>query len=341
MRDAQGRIILPRLDSQALAGLARRHGSSFHTLTQDNRDIDRLLSDTTEYAQDDSARQLSIVDHGHWLLLVLLPLAAVSARRGWLGLLLLAAVVPLPAEAAWEDLWQRPDQQAARLLEQGRSAEAAERFEDPAWKAWSLYQSGGHSAASNLYADLLHGDPDNPDHHVDYGTALAMSGRYDEALEAYEQALTRSPDHRIARHNRRQVEEWMKRLEAQQAEAEQRGEEPPAGADQPQNDAGEDRTEEQPEPVRPQAGDAAAPAPNESPDANGAAPAQPGAQGDAESMDEHAEAAAAKTTELPTRQDLEQRRALDQWLEDIPDDPAELLRRKFLYQHLQQQEGQR
>ncbi len=340
MRDVQGRIVLPRLDSQALAALARRHGSSFHTLTLDNRDIDRLLTDAGEFAQDDSARQPGTVDHGHWLLLLLLPLAAWGARRGWLGMLLFAAFVPLPAEAAWEDLWQRPDQQAARLLEQGRSAEAAERFEDPAWRAWSLYQSGAHDAASELYADLLQRDPDNPDHHVNYGTALAMSGRYNEALEAYEQALTRSPDHRIARHNRRQVEEWMKTLEARQEEAEQNGEQPQAGTDQPQDDTRDERPQERPEPAQPQTGEANASAPAEPPDASGASPAQPGAQGEAESANGSADAAASPD-ERPARQQLEQRQALDQWLQDIPDDPAELLRRKFLYQHLQRQEGQR
>lgn len=345
MRDAQGRIVLPRLDSQALASLARRNGSSFHALTLDNRDIDRLLTDATEYARDESPQQVSIADQGHWLLLLLLPLAALGARRGWLGMLLLAAIVPLPAEAAWDDLWQRPDQQAAQLLEQGRSAEAAEKFRDRAWKAWSLYQTGAHEAAGEIFADLLQNDPDNPDHHVDYGTALAMSGRYNEALEAYEQALTRNPDHRIARHNRRHVEQWMKMLDAQQAEAEQRGEESPSDAGQQQDAPPEARSEDQsepaqPEPVQPQANNADSPAPTE-PQSEGASSTEPGAQGDAESADERSEGAAGEPVGAPTRQQLEQRQSLEQWLEDIPDDPAELLRRKFLYQHLQQREEQR
>ena len=39
------------------------------------------------------------------------------------------------------------------------------------------------------------------------------------------------------------------------------------------------------------------------------------------------------------RRQIEQRQAVQQWLRDIPDNPAELLRRKFLYQHLQQNDG--
>ena len=39
--------------------------------------------------------------------------------------------------------------------------------------------------------------------------------------------------------------------------------------------------------------------------------------------------------------DGEQRDALEQWLRQIPDDPGELLRRKFLYEQQQRQERSR
>jgi Ca-activated chloride channel family protein len=37
----------------------------------------------------------------------------------------------------------------------------------------------------------------------------------------------------------------------------------------------------------------------------------------------------------------EQRQALEQWLRQIPDDPAELLRRKFWYEQQRRQENPR
>jgi Ca-activated chloride channel family protein len=46
-----------------------------------------------------------------------------------------------------------------------------------------------------------------------------------------------------------------------------------------------------------------------------------------------AAAAAADSDEEPTPEELESRQAADQWLRRIPDDPAGLLRRKFLYQY--------
>ena len=42
---------------------------------------------------------------------------------------------------------------------------------------------------------------------------------------------------------------------------------------------------------------------------------------------------------ISTGYNAEQQQALQQWLRDIPDNPSELLRRKFLYQHLQQPDG--
>ncbi|MCE6984898.1 hypothetical protein EI534_47620, partial [Pseudomonas frederiksbergensis] len=39
--------------------------------------------------------------------------------------------------------------------------------------------------------------------------------------------------------------------------------------------------------------------------------------------------------------DAEQRQALEQWLRQIPDNPAELLRRKFWYEQQQHQETHR
>ncbi|MBC7213526.1 MAG: hypothetical protein H5U33_27145, partial [Pseudomonas sp.] len=44
---------------------------------------------------------------------------------------------------------------------------------------------------------------------------------------------------------------------------------------------------------------------------------------------------------LSTSLDAEQRQALEQWLREIPDNPAELLRRKFWYEQQLHQETPR
>ena len=345
MRDAEGRILLARLDSQALAGVARRNGSGYHGLTLDDSDLHHLLQNNRTSISVAAERQLSFQDKGHWLVLLLLPLAALGARRGWLGLLCCIALLPAPAEAAWEDLWQRPDQQAAELLRQDKPAEAAALFEDPAWRGWAWYQSGNHEAASEAYAKLISQDPDNPDHHFNYGTSLAMIGRYDESLEAFEQALTRAPNHQGARHNRRRVEEW---LEEQKKNQQAESAEPAASAEndatapdnQPETQTqadGEDQpmqeSEEQNADTGPANGSNSPPSAASGDTAMDSQTEQQGA------MDQEPERDGIALDELTPNEQREQQLSMQQWLEDIPDDPAELLRRKFLYQHLRQQDG--
>ena len=68
-------------------------------------------------------------DRGPWLLLLLLPLAALGFRRGWLALIPLGvAVMPMQARAiTWDDLWARSDQQAAGALARGDPVHCRQR----------------------------------------------------------------------------------------------------------------------------------------------------------------------------------------------------------------------
>ena len=115
----------------------------------------------------------------------------------------------------WQDLWQRPDQQASQLLQEGKSAEAASRFEDPQWRAWALLQSGDYQAAADAWGALASAEPSNANYHFSQGTALALAEDYQAALQAFEAALTQAPDHTAARHNRQLVEAYLASLEDQ------------------------------------------------------------------------------------------------------------------------------
>jgi len=118
LSDASGAIVMPRLDSNALAELAAAGGGQLVALDNGRRDIDRLLSapllslatplttaspfdriDPTSSLQADRWRE-----EGPWLLLLLLPLAALGLRRGWLGVVVLGLLLPLypatPLQAA-------------------------------------------------------------------------------------------------------------------------------------------------------------------------------------------------------------------------------------------------
>ncbi|WP_193075333.1 VWA domain-containing protein [Pseudomonas sp. FME51] len=356
MRDSEGRILLPRLNTQQLAAVARQHGSRYHGLSIGNRDLDYLLLRPHIDASTHTSERRLPVDQGHWLVLLLLPLAALGARRGWLGVLLIATLLPPPAQAfSWADLWQRPDQQAMQLLEQQQPDAAAKRFVDPAWRAWALYQAGHYQQAADAWAELAGIEPDNPDHHFNRGTAQAMAGQYPQALESYEQALTRAPEHAAARHNRGIIEALLEKLRQQQAEQQDNQGDPSNASNAAQQSASSTNGNggsESAATAAPSNGNGEAA--NDSGEAAGlSGPATDSATTGSPLTDLGSSSSGAQpgTTETTESQDqgspdeprgaLEQQQALQQWLRDIPDDPAELLRRKFLYQHLQQQESPR
>ncbi|MFN5746184.1 MAG: VWA domain-containing protein, partial [Methylococcaceae bacterium] len=192
MKDTQGGMLLSRLDVKALWDLTQAGGGLYHTLDQAGADVDAVLTfiDRRAEAGQDSGNAVNVDpwrEGGVWLLPVLLPLAALAFRRGWLGLVLLVALSPLPqpAEALeWQDLWLTPDQQAQRKLAAGDARAAAEQFQNPDWKAAAEYRAGNFEQSAK---DL---DPlPSATAHYNRGNALKTLKRLEEALASYNKVI--------------------------------------------------------------------------------------------------------------------------------------------------------
>lgn len=190
---------LPEADLRELARLGNGRYVESHASDADTRALMGLGSMDAEMTEEPSLLSDQWREEGPWLLLALLPFAALAFRRGWL-LSILACVMILPPTPGWalewSDLWWTADQKAARQFEAGANAEAAELFRDPAWRAAASYRAGDYERALAALSD-------EPDPDVDYnrGNALARLGRLDEAIAAYERALERDADHADARYN--------------------------------------------------------------------------------------------------------------------------------------------
>lgn len=333
LKDDKGAILIPRLDESALRRLASEVGGRYQRARLDDADLQGLglLARSGELVTHDDVTRLNTwLDQGHWLLLPLLLLAACAGRRGWLFCLPLILFMPQPASAlTMRDLWLRPDQQGMRLLESQQPAEAAERFDDPRWQGYARYQAGDYAGAAEQFAK-----GDTAADHYNRGNALARSQELEAAIEAYDQALELDPELEAARRNKATVEEVLRQRQ-QQAQQE------PSTEDQSSQDAPSDagQTEQNP----PTSGSAAPqppatePSKQDDPDQSDEDPRTSTAETQTDSSEQNeADGALAQAREAPF--DPEQDQAMNQWLRKIPDDPGELLRRKFLYEQRKRQE---
>ncbi|MEB0204600.1 tetratricopeptide repeat protein [Pseudomonas sp. CCC3.1] len=335
LKDAQGAILLPRLDSPSLKAFALDVGGRYRQARLDDIDLRGLgLLDGPQHVRDDgqTLRLDTWADQGYWLLLPLLLLAACAGRRGWLFCLPLLFMLPQPSYAfSFTDLWLRPDQQGLRLLEQKKPLQALEHFEDPLWQGLALYQAGDYTGAAQRFAEV-----NSASAHYNRGNALAMSGELEAAIDAYEQALELQPDMQVAAQNKALIEQML----------EQKREENLA----PPNKAPDTSTD--PEDTEPPISSSSSTATGDSgPHQESSSATDPAAHANSDDSLEPPPAPTAEpgsepddqsTTHPPaasaTAIDDEHHQALEQWLRQIPDNPSELLRRKFWYEQQQHQD---
>lgn len=239
LKDQSGQIVLPKLNEGSLRELAAAGGGRYARMSADERDIGRLLLDHDLQAQFMRGQGQQTLERwrerGPWLVLALLPLAALAFRRGWL-LAVSIVLLPMPrAEAGlWDDLWQRSDQQAVRALQQGRTKTAAELAREPMLAGEAHYRSGQYEEALESFQQA-----NSAGAHYNRGNTLAQLGRLDEALKAYDEALSLDPENEDAAHNKALVEQMR------QQQQQQSGEGGDAEQDQQSGDQQQNQNQEQ------------------------------------------------------------------------------------------------
>ncbi len=370
LKDADGAIVIPKLVPDRLARLAAAGGGRYATITTDDRDLQLLLEPlptlTGEVDKQPGLQTDRWREDGVWLVLLLLPLGALAFRRGWLlGLALLVSAAPPPVDAVgWEELWSRPDQRAARRLAEGRAAEAAEQFVDPAWRATARYRAGDYARAAEAFGEL-----NSADAHYNRANALARMGKLREAMAAYDQALSLQADHEDALHNKNLLEQLARQQIGESGEEDSAGPhgkgsvpELPSGGGERERESdraqagGEGPGEPTPQSTGPDAQTASSslgdgPEPGSDPAAEEGRAGEPGAvtakanraeppvaeEPAAGELGAQGRDAEAETERNGTPLTQEARQALAQWLRRIPDDPGGLMRRKFLLEHRRRQ----
>lgn len=341
LQNAQGKTVLPKLDAANLQVLAQAGNGMYVTAGIGDADVNRLVSAWETKAGEQNLisggqRQVDTwVNAGVWLVLAVLPLAALLFRRGWL-LSLAWVVICLPAAqpvqaAVWADLWATPDQQAQAALQAGQTKQASELFENPHWKAAAAYKSGNFEQAAKLYSE-----DKSVDGLYNYGNALARLNKLPEAIAAYDDVLAQNSKHEDARHNRDLLKKQLEDQQQQQSSQDQqqnqgqKNQQDQQQAGQTQQDQQDQQQQQEQQQAQAQQEQAAKEREQQ------AKEAEQKQQQDAQQQDAKQEQnQAAKTAAQMDPKASEQQQATEQWLRRIPDDPAGLWRRKFQYQYQQ------
>jgi Ca-activated chloride channel family protein len=122
-----------------------------------------------------------------------------ARRPGFRLVMLFACCLCSPATQAegFADWWQTPDQRGQKLFDNGEFAAAAVAFENPSRKGAASYRAGDFEQAAAIFGRIR-----TPQAAYNRGNALVMLGRYEEAIQSYEQALQMQPGWTEAMQNR-------------------------------------------------------------------------------------------------------------------------------------------
>lgn len=100
------------------------------------------------------------------------------------------------AKDGWLSLFLTFDQQGRLLFQQKRYNDAANTFINPLWQAAAWYRAGEFKKAAGILTGF-----DTAEGAFNHGNALAMQGKYEDAVSRYERALALEPEWADARVN--------------------------------------------------------------------------------------------------------------------------------------------
>lgn len=343
IKDNHGRIVVPRLEVKKLQQAARAGGGRFATIQASDDDIQYLLAglNIDKLDADSEATELKTdvwQEEGPWLLLLVLPIAALAFRRGYLALVILI-ILPLPEPAmalSWDDLWKNTNQQAYELLQQDQAEQAAYKFNDPQWKAAAQYKAKQYQQSLEQLDGI-----NTADAHYNRGNSFTQLGQLDEASKAYDQALKLDPNHEDARFNKNLVEQMKQQQQNQESQSgDQNSEKPDPEQNQQQNSSenqqSSDSQSSSQQDGQSESSDSQAQQSDENTDKNNSEqqPSQASSDKEKETGEPNDKDSQA-TNAVDSQPDLSEQ-ARQQWLRQIPDDPGNLLQRKFQFQYRQQ-----
>ena len=202
-------LLMARRDDDALHAVAAAGGGRYVVLRPDGSGVAAFAAPVAKAAQASRERGQVWRDGGIWLLPLVVVLAAVAFRRGWLLVLALLVLPPTISTSHAADLtswFSNRDQRAAQALQRGDAAQAGQLAASPGLRGAAEYRAGHFAEAARAFAQ---GNGARAQYNL--GNALARQGKFNDAIAAYRRALQDQPGMADARANLKAIEGWQKR----------------------------------------------------------------------------------------------------------------------------------
>lgn len=266
---------------------------------------------------------------------------------------------------SWSDFWLRPDQQGSKALQAGQPLLAANLFQNTDWRGVAYYRAGKYQQAYQLFKQ-----DQTAKGFYNQGNALAHMGQYQQALNAYDQAIGQQPDFTAAKYNKALVEKLLQQPKDKSQSQDNKtadnstsktgsstpkqpatgGQQPPATGNQnapsaPDNQQQNNNQGTPQQQAQQQRQTNNSPNKTTSDTSKQAQNNSPASATDSASPENNTAGNQAQKNNAPVKPTSQQQtpqQVSNQWLQSIPDDPGGLLQQKFLrdhanYQQLQQQ----
>jgi Ca-activated chloride channel family protein len=272
----------------------------------------------------------------------------------------------------WRNLWSSPEQRAAKHLEQEDFDTLVQEAPDAAWQGIGEYRQGDYEAASESFsrqheqAQATGSTPGMVSAQYNRANAEVLAGNYEQALNLYDEVLELDPEHDDAKHNKEIAEQlWKQQQQSGEQNNQQDGEQQDSDSGNQQQgqppDQQQGQSQEQQGQSQEQQQNSQSSEQQQNASQSGQQEDQSAAQSSAEAQQAEDQKAAeamqaerdkdeadqqSQSNQLSDQQSnadarsstnnqlTEQQQATEQWLRQIPDDPAGLLQRKLQNRHM-------
>jgi len=360
LKDSRGAIVVPKLTINNLQSLSRSSGGRYAPMQADDSDINYLIEQTLieqDSRENEEAKQEKFGDKwqemGPYLLLLILPFAAYSFRRGIVTVVFIGVLLPAYSPQAhadwWQNMWKTSDQQAMKAYNENEYEQAANTFDDNLWQGTAHYKNEDYQAALESFAQIEPTDRSYTDATYNAGNALAQLGEIDQAIAAYDKVLEQQPEHEEALANKALLERLKNQQQQQQDQSDEQSEDKEDGEQQEQQEGQQSDQEGEGEQSQDPQGDNSEQSESQPEDSEQQSQAEQDQQEAEQQQADQAEAEKQKSEkeketetekeqqaqalqegeEELTDEQREQIQRMQNLLNRVPDDPAFLLKRKM------------